>query len=172
MSDKVYNITKGTGNDFWKFFVNGIWFDDDEAMAKNFWGENLHIEFLDSRRGEIIWVRSNCTFTSYGSDCFYVPEGTTVSEIINAMTYTFFKPEDNYDPVLDGGRGSIAASAANHVYDEFDRKVIFKNPDLIDALDDIRSISQFEKDHPNFKMDVYVEICQKVDNYNKRVNCS
>ena len=86
------------------------------------------------------------------------------------MTYRFKKPEDDYDPILDEGRGFVAASSANHVYDVFDGSVIFKNPDFIDALDDIRPIEQFEKDHPNFKMDVYVEICNQVYDYEKKNN--
>ena len=160
-----YKITTGTGNEFWKIFVNGVWFDDDEAMAKKFWGENIQVEFLDSSYGQIIWCRNNSVVDSSNSDCFYVPEGSTVSEIVHAMTYRFKKPEDDYDPILDEGRGFVAASAANHVYDVFNGSVIFKNPDFIDALDDIRPIEQFEEDHLNFKMDVYMEICNQVDNY-------
>ena len=42
MSQKqIYKITTGTGAEFWKIFVNGVWFDDDEAMAKKFWSENI-----------------------------------------------------------------------------------------------------------------------------------
>ena len=134
-------------------------------MAKKFWSENIQVEYLDSSYGQIIWCRDYTVDEPYDSDCFYVPEHTTVSEIVRSMTYRFKKPENDYDPILDGGRGLIAASAANHVYDEFDGSVIFKNPDFIDALDDIRSIEQFEKDHPNFKMDVYMEICNQVDDY-------
>ena len=171
MSQKqIYKITTGTGDEFWKIFVNGVWFDDDEAMAKKFWGENIHVEFLDSSYGQIIWCRDNCVDNSYESDCFYVPEHTTVSEIVRSITYKFKKPEKNYDLILDEGRGFIAASAANHVYDEFDGSVIFKNPDFIDALDDIRPIEQFVEDHPNFKMDVYMEICNQVDNYLQKKN--
>lgn len=48
-------ITTGTGNEFWKIFVNGVWFDDDEAMSKKFWGENIQVDFLDSSYGQIIW---------------------------------------------------------------------------------------------------------------------
>ena len=157
--NKKFNITNGTGDEFWKIFVDDVWFDDDEAMAKKFWGENIHVEFLNSSYGQIIWCRDNSVDKLFNSDCFYVPKLTTVSEIVRAMIYRFKKPEDDYDPILDEGRGFIAASAANHVYDEFDGSVIFKNPDFIDALDDIRPIEQFEEDHPNFKMDVYMEIC-------------
>ena len=165
-----YKITTGTGDKFWKIFVNGVWFDDDEAMAKKFYGENIQVEFLDSSYGQIIWCRDNTADDSCNSDCFYVPEGTTVSEIVRSITYRFKKPEDDYDPILDEGRGFVAASSANHVYDVFDGSVIFKNPDFIDALDDIRPIEQFEKDHPNFKMDVYVEICNQVYDYEKKNN--
>ena len=168
--NKKFNITNGTRDEFWKIFVDDVWFDDDEAMAKKFWGENIHVEFLDSSYGQIIWCRDNCVDDSYESDCFYVPEHTTVSEIVRAMIYRFKKPEKNYDLILDEGRGFIAASAANHVYDEFDGSVIFKNPDFIDALDDIRPIEQFVEDHPNFKMDVYMEICNQVDNYLQKKN--
>ena len=35
---------------------------------------------------------------------------------------------------------------------------------------DIRPIGQFEKDHPNFKMDVYMEICNQVYDYEKKNN--
>lgn len=169
MSQKqIYKITTGTGDEFWKIFVNGVWFDDDEVMAKKFWGENIQVEFLDSSYGQIIWCRDNTVDDSCNSDRFYVPEGTTVSEIVRSMTYGFKKPEDDYDPILDEGRGFVAASAANHVYDVFDGSVIFKNPDFIDALDDIRPIEQFEKDHPNFKMDVYMEICNQVYDYEKK----
>ena len=86
------------------------------------------------------------------------------------MTYEFKKPEDDYDPILDSGRGFSAASAADDVYNEFDRSVIFKNPDFINALDDIRPIEQFERDHPNFKKDVYMEICNQVYDYEKKNN--
>ena len=166
MSQKQkYQITTGTGNEFWKIFVNGVWFDDDEAMSKKFWGENIQVDFLDSSYGQIIWCRDNTVDDSCNSDCFYVPEGTTVSEIVRAMTYRFKKPDDDYDPILDGCRGLIAASAADDIYNEFDGSVIFKNPEFIDALDDIRQIEQFEKEHPNFKMDVYMEICNQVDDY-------
>ena len=167
---QIYKITTGTGDEFWKIFVNGVWFDDDEAMAKKFYGENIQVDFLDSSYGQIIWCRDNTADDSCNSDCFYVPEGTTVSEIVRSITYRFKKPEDDYDSILDEGRGSIAASAADDVYKEFDGSVIFKNPDFIDALDDIRPIEQFEKDHPNFKMDVYVEICNQVYDYEKKNN--
>ena len=171
MSQKQkFKITTGTGDEFWKIFVDRVWFDDDEAMAKKFWGENIQVEFLDSSYGQIIWCRNNTLDDSSNSDCFYVPEGTTVSEIVRSITYRFKKPEDDYDPILDEGRGFVAASSANHVYDVFDGSVIFKNPDFIDALDDIRPIEQFEKDHPNFKMDVYVEICNQVYDYEKKNN--
>ena len=165
-----YKITTGTGDEFWKTFVDGVWFDDDETMAKKIYGENVQVEFLDSSYGQIIWCRDNTADDSCNSDCFYVPEGTTVSEIVRSITYRFKKPEDDYDPILDEGRGFVAASSANHVYDVFDGSVIFKNPDFIDALDDIRPIEQFEKDHPNFKMDVYVEICNQVYDYEKKNN--
>ena len=161
-----YKITTGSGNEFWKIFVNEVWFDDDEAMSKKFWGENIQVDFLDSSYGQIIWCRDD----SCNSDCFYVPEGTTVSEIVRAMTYMFKKPGNDYDPILDGGRGFNASAAADDVYNEFDRSVIFKNPDFIDALDDIRPIEQFEKDHPNFKMNVYMEICKQVDDYLQKKN--
>ena len=167
---QIYKITTGTGDEFWKIFVNGVWFDDDEAMAKKFYGENIQVDFLDSSYGQIIWCRDNTADDSCNSDCFYVPEGTTVSEIVRSITYRFKKPEDDYDPILDEGRGFVAASSANHVYDVFDGSVIFKNLDFIDALDDIRPIEQFEKDHPNFKMDVYVEICNQVYDYEKKNN--
>lgn len=167
---RKFKITTGTGDEFWKIFVNGVWFDDDEAMAKKFWGENIQVEFLDSSYGQIIWCRDNSVDDSSNSDCFYVPNRTTVSEIVRSITYRFKKPADDYDPILDGGRGFVAASAANHVYDVFDGSVIFKNPDFIDALDDIRPIEQFEKDHPNFKMDVYMEICNQVYDYEKKNN--
>ena len=85
------------------------------------------------------------------------------------MTYEFKKPENDYDPILDGGRGFNSSAAADDVYNEFDRSVIFKNPEFIDALDDIRPIEQFEKDHPNFKMDVYMEICNQVYDYEKKI---
>ena len=171
MSQKQkFKITTGTGDEFWKIFVDGVWFDDDEAMAKKFWGENIQVEFLDSSYGQIIWCRDNTADDSCNSDCFYVPEGTTVSEIVRSITYRFKKPEDDYDPILDEGRGFVAASSANHVYDVFDGSVIFKNPDFIDALDDIRPIEQFEKDHPNFKIDVYMEICNQVYDYEKKNN--
>ena len=49
-----YKITTGNGNEFWKIFVNGVWFDDDEAMSKKFWGENIQVEFLESSYGQII----------------------------------------------------------------------------------------------------------------------
>lgn len=160
---KKYNITSGRGDKFWKIFVNGVWFDDDEAMAKKFWGENIMVEFLDSSHGQIIWCRD--AYDPDWSDCFYVPKGTTVSEIVRSMTYRFKKPENDYDPILDEGRGWCATSAADDVYDEFDGYVIFKNPDFIDSLDDIRPIDQFEKDHPNFNMDLYMEICNQVDDY-------
>lgn len=141
MSQKQkFKITTGTGAEFWKIFVDGVWFDDDEAMAKKFWGENIQVDFLDSSYGQIIWCRNNTLDDSSNSDCFYVPEGTTVSEIVRAMTYGFKKPEDDYDPILDGGRGSIAASAADDIYNEFNGSMIFKNPDFIDALDNIRPI--------------------------------
>ena len=167
---KKYNITTGSEDEFWKIFVNGVLFSDDEAMAKKFWGENIMVEFLDSSYGQIIWCRDFTVDDPYGLDCFYVPEHTTVSEIVRSMTYRFKKPENNYDPILDEGRGFSAASAADDVYDEFVGKVIFKNPYFIDALDDIRPIEQFEKDHPNFKMDVYMEICKQVDDYLKKKN--
>ena len=171
MSQKqIYKITPGTSDEFWKIFVNGVWFDDDEAMAKKFWGENIQVDFLDSSYGQIIWCRDNSVDDSCNSDCFYVPEGTTVSEIVRSMTYMFKKPEDDYNPILNEGRGFVAASAANHVYDVFDGSVIFKNPDFINALDDIRPIEQFEKDHPNFKIDVYMEICKQVDDYLQKKN--
>ena len=171
MSQKqIYKITPGTGDEFQKIFVNGVWFDDDEAMAKKFWGENIQVDFLDSSYGQIIWCRNNTLDDSSNSDCFYVPNGTTVSEIVRSMTYGFKNPADDYDPILDGGRGFSAASAADDVYNEFDRSVIFKNPDFIDALDDIRPIEQFEKDHPNFKMNVYMEICKQVDDYLQKKN--
>ena len=171
MSQKQkFKITTGTGDEFWKIFVDGVWFDDDEAMAKKFWGENIQVEFLDSSYGQIIWCRDNTADDSCNSDCFYVPEGTTVSEIVRSMTYEFKKPENDYDPILNDGRGFSAASAADDVYNEFDRNVIFKNPDFIDALDDIRPIEQFERDHPNFKMDVYMEICNQVYDYEKKNN--
>ena len=160
-----YKITTGTGDEFWKIFVNGVWFDDDEAMAKKFWGENIQVEFLDSSYGQIIWCRDNSVDDSCNSDCFYVPKQTTVSKIVRSMTYIFKKPEDDYDPILDGGRGFNASAAANHVYDVFDCSVIFKNPEFIAALYDIRPIEQFEKDHPNFVIDVYMEICKQVDYY-------
>ena len=163
-------ITTGARDEFWKIFVNGVWFDDDEAMSKKFYGENIQVEFLDSLYGQIIWCRDNSVDDSYNSDCFYVPEGTTVSEIVHAMTYMFKKPEDEYDPILDGGIGFNASAAADDVYNEFDRSVIFKNPEFIDALDDIRPIEQFEKDHPNFKMDVYMEICKQGDDYLQKKN--
>ena len=86
------------------------------------------------------------------------------------MTYMFKKPENNYDPILEGSRGFNASAAADDVYNEFDRSVIFKNPEFIDALDDIRPIEQFEKDHPNFNMDVYMEICKQVDDYLQKKN--
>lgn len=76
----------------------------------------------------------------------------------------------DYDPILDEGRGSVAASAANDVYDEFDGSVIFNNPDFIDALDDIRPIDRFEEDHPNFDMDLYIEICNQVNEYLQKKN--
>ena len=161
-----YKITTGTGNEFWKIFVNGVWFDDDEAMAKKFWGENIQVDFLDSSYGQIIWCRDD----SCDSDCFYIPEHTTVSEIVRAMTYMFKKPKNDYVPILDGGRGFNASAAADDIYNEFNGSVIFKNLDFIDALDDIRLIEQFEKDHPNFKMDVYMEICNQVYDYEKKNN--
>lgn len=171
MSQKQkYKITTGTGNEFWKIFINGVWFDDDEAMSKKFWGENIQVDFLDSSYGQIIWCKDNTVDDSCNSDCFYVPEGTTVSEIVRSMTYIFKKPDDDYDPILDGGRGSIAASAADDIYNEFNGSMIFKNLDFIDALDDIRPIEQFETDHPNFKMDVYIEICNQVYDYEKKNN--
>lgn len=172
MSQKQkYNIITGSGDEFWKIFVDGVWFSDDEAMAKKFWGKNIQVEFLNSSHGQIIWCRDFTVDDSYGSDCLYVPERTTVSEIVRSMTYKFKKPADDYDPILDGARGSIAASAADDVYNEFDGSVIFKNPDIIDALDDIRPIDQFEKNHPNFDMDVYMEIYKQVDDYlNKKNN--
>ena len=86
------------------------------------------------------------------------------------MIYRFKKPENNYDLILDEGRGFIAASAANHVYDEFDGSVIFKNPDFIDALDDIRPIKQFKEEHSNFDMDVYIEIHNQVVDYLQKKN--
>ena len=147
-----------------------MWFDDDEAMAKKFWGENIQVDYLDSSYGQIIWCRDNTVDDSSNSDCFYVPEGTTVSEIVRSMSHMFKKPKDEYDPILDGGRGSIATSAADDIYNEFDGSVIFKNLDFIDALDDIRPIEQFEKDHPNFKMNVYMEICNQVDSYLQKKN--
>lgn len=162
---KKYNITTGSGDEFWKIFVDGVWFSDDEAMAKKFWGENIIVEFLDSSYGQIIWCRYFTVDDPYGLDCFYVPKGTPVSEIVRSMTYRFKKPTNDYDPILDEGRGFCAASAADDVYDEFDGNVIFNNPDFIDALDDIRPIEQFEKDHPKFKMDIYMEICNQVDDY-------
>lgn len=162
---KKYDITTGTGDESWKIFVNGIWFADDEAMAKKFWGENIQVEFVDSSHGQIIWCRDDSVDDSCNSDCLYVPKGTTVSEIVRSMTYRFKKPENDYDPILDEGRGFSAASAADDVYDEFDGRVIFNNPYFIDALDDIRPIEQFEKDHPNFDMDVYMEIWDQVDDY-------
>ena len=165
-----YKITTGTGDEFWKIFVNGVWFDDDEAMSKKFWGENIQVDFLDSSYGQIIWCRDNTVDDSCNSDCFYVPEGTTVSEIVRAMTYMFKKPENDYDPILDGGRGFNASAAADDVYNEFDGSVIFKNPEFIDALDDIRPIEQFEKNHPNFNMNVYMEICKQVDDYLQKEN--
>ena len=170
MNNKIYKITEGTGDEFWKIFINGVWIDDNDAMAKKFWGENIDVEFLDSSYGQIIWCRDNTVDNSCNSDCFYVPEGTTVSEIVRAMTFMFKKPENNYDPILDGGRGFNASAAADDVYNEFDGSVIFKNPEFIDALDDIRPIEQFEKDHPNFKMDVYMEICKQVDDYLQKKN--
>lgn len=167
---KKYKITTGTGDEFWKIFINGVWVDDDDAMAKKFWGENIQVEFLDSSYGQIIWCRDNTVDDSSNSDCFYVPEGTTVSEIVCSMTYEFKKSEYDYDPILNGGRGFNASAAADDVYNEFDGSVIFKNPEFIDALDDIRPIEQFEKDHPNFKMDVYMEICKQVDEYLQKKN--
>ena len=167
---KKYNITTGIGDEFWKIFINGVWIDDDDAMAKKFYGENIMIEFLDSSHGQIIWCRDDSVDDSCNSDCFYVPEHTTVSEIVYSMTYEFKKPENDYDPILDGGRGFNASAAADDVYNEFDGSVIFKNPEFIDALDDIRPIEQFEKDHPNFKMDVYMEICKQVDDYLQKKN--
>lgn len=152
MSQKQnYKITTGTGNEFWKIFVNGVWFDDDEAMSKKFWGENIQVDFLDSSYGQIIWCRVNTVDDSCNSDCFYVPEGTTVSEIVRAMTYMFKKPKDEYDLILDGGRGFNASAAADAVYNEFDRSVIFKNPEFIDALNDIRQTEQFEKRSSKFQ---------------------
>ena len=171
MSQKQkYKITAGTGYEFWKIFVNGVWFDDDEAMAKKFWGENIQVDFLDSSYGQIIWCRDNTVDDSYNSDCFYIPEHTTVSEIVRSMTHIFKKPDNDYDPILDEGRSSVAASAANDVYDEFDGSVIFNNPDFIDALDDIRPIDRFEEDHPNFDMDLYIEIYNQVDEYLQKKN--
>lgn len=87
-----------------------------------------------------------------------------------SMTFMFKKSENDYDPILDGGRGFNASAAADDVYNEFDRSVIFKNPEFIDALDDIRPIEQFEKDHPNFDMDVYMEIYKQVDEYLQKKN--
>ena len=168
--NKKFNITNGNGDESWKIFVDGVWFDDDEAMAKKFWSENILVEFLDSSYGEIIWCRDNTVDDSYGSDCFYVPEWTTVSEIVRSMTHMFKKPDNDYDPILDEGRGSVAASAANDVYDEFDGRAIINNPDFIDALDDIRPIDRFKKDHPNFDMDLYIEICNQVDEYLQKKN--
>ena len=139
-------------------------------MAKKFQGENIQVEFLDSSYGQIIWCKDNSVDDSSNSDCFYVPEQTTVSEIVRSKTYKFKKPEDEYDPILNGGRGFYASAAADDVYNEFDRSVIFKNPEFIDVLDDIRPIEQFEKDHPNFKMDVYMEICKQVDDYLQKKN--
>lgn len=139
-------------------------------MTKKFLGKNIQVEFLDSSYGQIIWCRDNSVDDSSNSDSFYVPEGTTVSEIVRAMTCMFKKPEDEYDPILDEGRGLISASVADDVYDEFNGSVIFKNPEFIDALDDIRPIEQFEKDHPNFDMDVYMEICKQVDDYLQKKN--
>lgn len=167
---KKYKITTGTGDEFWKIFINGVWVDDDDAMAKKFWGENIQVEFLNSSYGQIIWCRDNTVVDSSNSDCFYVPEGTTVSEIVYSMTYEFKKPENNYDPILEGSRGFNASAAADDVYNEFDGSVILKNPEFIDALDDIRPIEQFEKDHPNFDMDVYMEICKQVDEYLQKKN--
>lgn len=139
-------------------------------MAKKFYGENIQVEFLNSSYGQIIWCRDNTVDDSSNSDCFYVPEQTTVSEIVYAMTFMFKKPENDYDPILEGGRGFNASAAADDVYNEFDGSVIFKNPEFIGALDDIRPIEQFEKDHPNFKMDVYMEICKQVDDYLQKKN--
>ena len=167
---KKYNITTGSEDEFWKIFVDGVLFSDDEAMAKKFWGENIMVEFLDSSYGQIIWCRDDSVDDPYGSDCFYVPEWTTVSEIVRSMTYRFKKPENDYDPILDEGRGFCAASAVDDVYDEFVGKVIFKNPYFIDALDDVRPIEQFKKDHPNFDIDVYMEICKQVDDYLQKKN--
>ena len=50
------------------------------------------------------------------------------------------------------------------------KNAVAKDPDFIDALDDIRPIEQFVEDHPNFKMDVYMEICNQVDNYLQKKN--
>ena len=55
---KKYNITTGSEDEFWKIFVDGVWFADDEAMAKKFWGKNIQVEFLDSSYGQIIWCRA------------------------------------------------------------------------------------------------------------------
>ena len=39
MSQKqIYKITPGTGDEFWKIFVNGVWFDDDEKKKKKVLG--------------------------------------------------------------------------------------------------------------------------------------
>lgn len=162
---KKFNITTGSGNESWKIFVDGVWFDDDEAMAKKFWGENIQVDFLYSSYGQIIWCRDNSVDDLCNSDCFYVPEHTTVSEIVRSMIYRFNKPDSDYDPIIDEGSGFIASSVTDEVYNEFDGSVIFKNPDFIDALDNIRPIEQFEKDHPNFDLDLYMEICDQVDEY-------
>lgn len=32
--NKKFNITNGTGDESWKIFVDGVWFDDDEAIVR------------------------------------------------------------------------------------------------------------------------------------------
>lgn len=153
-----YNIER----EDYKILVNGTWIDNGVEMAKHFYGENLWVEEFNN--GEIIWCGDESTPIR---DCFYVKDGIKVSDIVKALCYTYNKPDEEYDPVLDEGRSAVAFYAEQSVYNEFDGNMIIQFPEFIDALDNIKPIGDFEKDHPNFKYDVYKEIYKAVETFEK-----
>lgn len=152
-----YEITQKDG---WQTFVNGIWFDDCPAMADAFWGENLWVEEFGD--GKIIWCGLQDTPEF---DTYYVEDGIKISDIVKAISTFNELPDDGYDPVLDGGRGF-----SNHIVElathaKYAGQMVISFKDGIDALDNIKPMSEFKKDHPNFKYDVYKEICNAVNEF-------